>query len=101
MSSANHHTSESRSVFDAGFDIHPIQLRAAIATPASWQDALVVSASANGSIVVRNPFDGSENRLWNHADNTSVLAKGDPVVVHSLYGVLAAGELYLSVAVLA
>lgn len=81
--------------------MHPLQLRAALATPGKWRDALVSATRTDGSILLADPFEGTLTRLWNSTDQSENLRVGDPVSWHPLYGVLGAGELYLSVALLA
>lgn len=68
-----------------------MQERLASATPSKWLDAVVVSASTAGWVEIALIADGSSAVLWNHADLTSVIAAGDPVAVHPVYGVFAAG----------
>jgi hypothetical protein len=100
MTATNRSTSEIRPTFADGYDMHPIQLRAALATPSKWLDALVASVDASGAIEIVDPFTGATTRLWNHSDNTALLSSGEPVSWHPLYGVLGSGELYLSVVTL-
>lgn len=92
-------TSERSSAFRPGFELHPITARAAAATPGRWRDAVVVSAHAEGTIEVADMFDGRITRLWNYLDHSALLATGEPVALHDQYGVLAAGDLRVSVRV--
>jgi hypothetical protein len=88
-----------RGGLEAGYQLHPIQRRAAIATPSQWRDALVVGATASGTITVYDLASDTTDTLWHFADLTDVLPVGEPVSVHEEYGVLAIGERYFSVAV--
>jgi hypothetical protein len=88
-----------RGGFEAGYQLHPIQRLAAIATPSQWRDALVVGTTASGTITVYDVAADSTRTLWHFADLSEILAVGEPVSVHDEYGVLAIGERYLSVSV--
>jgi hypothetical protein len=88
-----------RGGFEAGFQLHPIQRLAAIATPSQWRDALVVRTAASGTITVYDVAADSTRTLWHFADLSEILPVGEPVSVHDEYGVLAIGERYLSVSV--
>lgn len=92
-------STERTSAFRSGFELHPIAARAAAATTRQWRDALVVSALADGTIAVVDILDGRTTRLWNYLDYSATLREGDPVAIHDRYGVLAVGNLRLSVAV--
>jgi hypothetical protein len=75
-----------------GHALSAIQLRAASATPSKWQDATVSSISPTGWVVLAPVFGGADVPVWHHADLTQTLAIGDPVSLHALYNVLAAGR---------
>jgi hypothetical protein len=101
MTAIDRSTSEIRPTFADGYEMHPIQLRAALATPGKWRDALVARVSEDGLIELVDPFEGSITRLWNHSDNRQYLRAGSPVSWHPVYGVLGCGAHYLSVVNLA
>jgi hypothetical protein len=61
----------------AGHALTPMRLRLATATPSGWRDAVVTGADLQGALV-----------------------PGDVVAVHRAYGVLAAGTVRWSVAIL-
>jgi hypothetical protein len=84
-------------LFRGGFDLHPIQRRAAAATASKWRDALVTAIDANGHLEIVDFGDGTRIRLWNSEDRTAEVAVGSPVSFHPQYNVLAVGELWLSV----
>lgn len=86
-----------RSAFLPGFELHPIMLRAALATSRQWRDAIVEEVDESGVIRLRALDDGSVIRVWNYLDNAGVIAVGAPVAVHERFGVLASGALRLSV----
>jgi hypothetical protein len=88
-----------RGGLEAGYQLHPIQRLAAIATPSQWRDALVIGTTTSGTITVYDVAADSTRTLWHFADLTDVLPVGEPVSVHEEYGVLAIGERYLSVSV--
>ncbi|QNE35206.1 hypothetical protein [Leifsonia shinshuensis] len=83
-------------MFDDGYALHPIARQAAIATPSHWVDVFVVSAGEDGWIELAD-LDGGILRGWHYDDLREVLAPGAPVAVHTLYGVLAAGDELLNV----
>lgn len=74
-----------------GHELSLIQERLASATPSKWADAVVVAVSSAGWIEVAVLTDDSTLMLWNHADHTDTVRVGDPVAVHAVYDVLAAG----------
>jgi hypothetical protein len=88
-----------RGGLEAGYQLHPIQRLAAIATASQWRDALVVEATATGTITVYDLASDSTRTLWHFADLTEILPAGEPVSVHEEYGVLAIGERHLSVSI--
>lgn len=74
-----------------GHGLHAVQLRLAAATPTRWLDALIVGVGADGWVEVAT-LDGGSVSLWNHGDLAEVVAPGDPVALHAVYNVLAAGS---------
>jgi hypothetical protein len=82
---------------DGGYELHPIQRQAAIATPSRWRDALVVRADADGAIAIFDLESETTRPLWHFADLTDFLGEGEPVSLHADYDVLAAGGTYFSV----
>ncbi|MET0974246.1 MAG: hypothetical protein ABWX82_01090 [Leifsonia sp.] len=83
----------------SGHAISPIRERAALATPSKWRDALVVGVDADGWIAV-DLFDTDERVwAWHHEDLTDSIRVGQPVALHGVYDVLAAGSVRLSVLV--
>lgn len=84
------------SAFAAGFELHPIQQRAAMATPNKWVDSFVTAIGNDGVIILTSLEDGSLTRVWHHLGLD--LELGEPVAVHSVYGVLSRGGEYFSVA---
>lgn len=75
-----------------GHALSVIQLRVASATPSKWLDATVRSVSASGWVVLAPLVGEADVSLWHHADLTDTLAVGDPVSLHALYNVVAAGR---------
>jgi len=76
----------------AGHELAPIQERVASATPGKWADAIVISANAGGWVEVGLVASNESIVLWNHADLTGSLSAGDAVALHSVYDVLAVGD---------
>lgn len=75
--------------------LHPSRLRAAMATPSSWVDAVIESvddASGTAELVLRE-LDGAAYRI--RAEHLSVndngVQPGEPVALHPVFGVLAVG----------
>ncbi|MEY9951535.1 hypothetical protein ABIA36_000971 [Leifsonia sp. EB34] len=83
-------------MFDDGYALHPIARQAAIATPSHWTDVFVVSQGDDGWIELAD-LDGGSLRCWHYDDLRAVLTPGVPVAVHTLYGVLSAGDELLNV----
>jgi hypothetical protein len=86
-----------RARIDGGYELHPIQRQAAIATPSRWRDAIVVSVQADGAIEIFDVESESVSELWHFADLTRLLSAGEPVSLHGDYAVLAVGDAYFSV----
>jgi hypothetical protein len=80
-----------------GHGVNAVQARLAHATPSKWIDAIVLGIDSAGFVTVVD-LAGGIRRLWHHAPLGDVLAVGEPVAVHEVYGVLAHGEHRLSVA---
>ncbi|MDR5700304.1 hypothetical protein [Agromyces aerolatus] len=80
-----------------GHGVNAVQARLAHATPSKWIDAIVVDVDRDGFIVVAD-LGGGIRRLWHHAALGDVLAVGEPVALHAVYGVLAHAEGRFSVA---
>ncbi|WP_022899657.1 hypothetical protein [Humibacter albus] len=74
-----------------GHGLHALQLRLASATPTRWVDAVIVGVRDNGWVDAAT-LDGTSVALWNHGDLDTSVAQGDPVALHSVYNVLAAGS---------
>ena len=75
-----------------GHELAPIQERVASATPGKWADAIVVSVSTGGWVEVALVASNDSVVLWNHADLSGSLTVGDAVALHSVYDVLAVGD---------
>lgn len=73
----------------AGHAVHPMQARIAAATPGGWVDALVVSTTADGWITAVTVEGDRLLRAWAH--EAPAVAAGEPVAVHELAELLAAG----------
>jgi hypothetical protein len=73
-----------------------VQLRVASATRSRWTDAIVHETTDTGWIALAPlTTDDASNELvwvWHHADLTNAIGVGDPVALHDLYNVLAAGH---------
>jgi hypothetical protein len=85
-------------ILGPGHGLSLMRRRLAEATPSKWIDALIEHVSDTGIIDIARIDDGTSLRFWHHADNDLGLVVGDPVAVHSVYGVLAAGKTWLNVA---
>jgi len=81
-----------------GHGLNLVQARLVHATPTKWVDALVVEVTPDGFVTVAD-LVGGVRRLWHHAPLGDVLAAGEPVAVHSVYGVLAHAADRFSVAI--
>lgn len=80
-----------------GHGLHPMQQRLAAATPSKWLDAIVVAVDAAGFGTLAT-LDGELRRVWHHDAFGGKLAVGDPVALHGIYGIVAAGAAEFSVA---
>jgi hypothetical protein len=83
----------------AGHSLSFMRHRLAAATPSKWVDAIVSEVVSDGRIRVTTVGDRGEVVLWHHADLTSILEIGEPVALHSVYQVLAAGSNWVNVAI--
>ncbi|WP_052460331.1 hypothetical protein [Microbacterium gorillae] len=82
----------------SGHGLSAIQLRLALATPSAWRDAVVTAVTADGWITLVAIADGTNVRVWHHADVSEDLAIGEPVALHARYDVLVAAGRHLNVA---
>lgn len=83
--------------YGAGHALSFMQRRLASATPTKWRDAIVTDLAADGRVQLNTVDDGLDIVLWHHADARHLLHAGDPVALHSVYRVLAAGSEWLNV----
>ena len=81
-----------------GHGLHAMQERLAATTASKWIDALVVGVDAHGFATLVDFNDGEVRRVWQHDAFGGALHAGEPVALHSLYGVLARGDERFSVA---
>jgi len=86
------------STFAPGHALHLIQSRLASATPAEWADAIVESADADGTIVVRTIADATAVAVWSGSGAAAEVVAGTPVALHRRYAVLAVGARRFNVA---
>jgi hypothetical protein len=86
-----------RCAFEAGYELNPIQRQAAIATASRWSDAIVTGISSDGHIDLVDLETEQPLRVWHYVSLAPILAVGEPVSVHGLYGVLAVGSRLVSV----
>jgi hypothetical protein len=83
--------------FQTGYELHPIQQRAALATRSLWRDAIVSTVAADGWIDILDLATDAVARVWHYADLTETVAPGEPVTLNARYGVLAIGHTFFSV----
>ncbi|ANJ27743.1 hypothetical protein [Agromyces aureus] len=81
----------------AGHGLNAVQQRLATVAASKWIDAIVTSVDANGFAWLAT-LDGGIRRVWQHDAFAGTLQVGDPVALHGVYGVLAAGAQQFSVA---
>lgn len=81
-----------------GHGLHRMQHRLAAVTASKWVDAIVLANDPDGFVTLAEFTSGDLTRVWHHEPLGGVLAAGDPVALHAVYGVLAVGERQLSVA---
>jgi hypothetical protein len=80
-----------------GHRLHPMQSRLAAIAASKWVDAIVVASDGDGFVELA-ALDGAPHRVWHHVALDELLPVGEPVALHSVYGVLVAGGRRLSVA---
>lgn len=83
--------------FETGYELHPIQRQAALATASKWRDAIVTAVWADGRIELRDLATDAATHLWHYADLSASVTPGEPVTINAHYGVLALGRNYISV----
>ncbi len=81
-----------------GHAVTLMHLRLAHLHPQGWIDAVVSGVQPDGTVVLQRWADDAAVRVWHHTDRPDLLAPGSVVAVHERYGVLAAGEHRLNVA---
>ena len=78
--------------------LHPITLRAALATRSAWVDAVVESPvsgdAGERAVLVARDLDGQVWLVEASTETLSGLEAGAAIAVHRLYGVLAAEGVY-------
>jgi hypothetical protein len=79
-----------------GHGLSLIQDRLSRATSRHWIDALVVDVAEDGWLTLASIDDHTVVRVWNHE---GIAGLGEPVALHTLYHVLAAGARRVNVAV--
>ncbi|HEY8589081.1 MAG TPA: hypothetical protein VIL55_05985 [Naasia sp.] len=75
-----------------------MRLRLASATPRGWRDAVVVSATPEGEVLLELWDSGELRAIWHHLALEDAVGPGTPVALHPAYSVLAVGEHRFSVA---
>lgn len=83
--------------FETGYELHPIQRQAALATPSRWRDAIVTAVAADGRIELLDLATDAATQVWHYADLSASVTPGEPVTINAHYGVLALGRNYISV----
>lgn len=99
MSDSNRHPRLHGAAFamaEPGYELHPIQLRAALTTRRHWRDLVVVSAESDGWLQLAD-LDGTSVRVWHHEALAELVSAGEPVALHRLYDVLSVAGGYISV----
>lgn len=89
------------STFAPGHALHLIQARLASATPSDWVDAIVESAHADGTVVLRTISDATPSTVWSGSGAAQEVSAGTPVALHQRYDVLAVGSRRFNIAPLA
>ena len=94
---------ESCSAHGAGHALSTMHGRLASATPSKWRDGIAGTASVDGWIPIELlEADAAGNHtvwVWNHLRD--LVAPGEPVALHSVYGALAVGAARFNVLVAA
>jgi hypothetical protein len=88
-----------RGGFEAGYELHPIQRIAAVATASKWRDVVVTDVADDGWIELVDLETQAESRVW-HFERVGV-SVGEPVSFHEQYSVLAVGRSLFSAALAA
>jgi hypothetical protein len=83
--------------FETGFELHPIQRVAAVATASLWRDVVVSEMCSDGWIELVDMRTEQASRVW-HFEALAVTV-GEPVSLHARYDVLAVGRDLFSVRV--
>jgi hypothetical protein len=83
--------------FETGYELHPIQRQAALATASKWRDAIVVGVTAEGWIELLDLATDASAQVWHYRDLTASITPGEPVSINAHYGVLALGGNHISV----
>ena len=81
-----------------GHGLHAMQARLATVAASKWIDAIVVSIEADGFATLAEFAGTALHRVWHHDAFGGDIAAGDPVALHTVYGVLASGEQRFSIA---
>jgi len=81
-----------------GHGLHAMQERLAATTASKWVDVIVIGVDTEGFATLAEFGVDAVRRVWHHDGFEGVLVPGEPVALHSLYGVLARGEARFSVA---
>jgi hypothetical protein len=81
-----------------GHGLHPMQERLAATTASKWVDAMVIAVDGEGFATLAELESDTVRRVWHHDAFQGVLAIGEPVALHAVYGVLARGIERFSVA---
>lgn len=84
-----------RSGYETGYELHPIQRLAAVATASHWRDSVVTRVTGDGWIDLADLDTQAPTRVWHHA--AIAVSVGEPVSLHDQYGVLAVGRSLYSV----
>ncbi|HEV7956288.1 MAG TPA: hypothetical protein VGP10_03915 [Marisediminicola sp.] len=91
------HSAVMCAALETGYELHPIQRQAALATTSKWRDATVVEVTAEGWIELLDLATDARARVWHYSDLTASITPGEPVSINAHYGVLAFGHHYISV----
>jgi hypothetical protein len=84
-----------RSGYETGYELHPIQRLAAVATASHWRDAVVTGVADDGWIELVDLDTQEPASVWHHA--AIGVSVGEPVSLHDQYSVLAVGRSLFSV----
>jgi hypothetical protein len=88
-----------RGGFEAGYELHPIQRLAAVATASKWRDAVVTRITPDGWIALVDLDTQAERSVWHY--RSVGVGVGEPVSFHEQYNVLAVGRTLYSAALAA